>query len=476
MDLKVSKGDVIWSYIAQFFNIGAGLITLPLILHMLSTEEIAMNYLMMTVGSLVALIDFGFAPQFGRNISYVFSGSQVLLKEGLSDEISDRINYHLLFCLIKVARKVYLYMSIIILILMLTLGSLYMYHVTDGFTKVENSLSIWVLYSLSTFFNIYFYYYSSLLIGKGLIKEEKKANLYSRIVYIIITYILLLLNLGLIGVAIANFIAPFISRWMSYHYFYDRELVGQLSNETANSQELNSLFIVIWHNAKKLGITFVGGYAVMKFSLFIAGLYLTLAEISSYGLMMQLVAIIATLSTTFFSSVLPRLSSLRVNGERELMIRESSFAVSVFYVAYFSLTILLLVSGNSILHLLGANALLPSFSILVVYSIVTFLENNHSLFGSIITTGNSVPYYKAGIVTGAFVCLGDYLVLEFSGMGLMGLVLVQGVCQLSYQNWYWPKWACKELDVSFLNFTKIGIAGLYNIIIKKGRMLLDSCA
>ena len=81
MEIRVTKKDMLWSYVAQFFNVGAGLLTLPLILHMLTTEEIAMNYLMLTVGSLVALIDFGFAPQFGRNITYVFSGAQKLEKE-----------------------------------------------------------------------------------------------------------------------------------------------------------------------------------------------------------------------------------------------------------------------------------------------------------------------------------------------------------------------------------------------------------
>ena len=75
-----------WSYIAQFFNVGAGFITLPLVLNKLSTEEIAMNYLMMTIGAMVALIDFGFSPQFGRNISYVFSGAQTLEKEGRARE------------------------------------------------------------------------------------------------------------------------------------------------------------------------------------------------------------------------------------------------------------------------------------------------------------------------------------------------------------------------------------------------------
>ena len=72
MQIAVSKSDVIWGYAAKFFSLATGVIVLPVVLRMLSTEEIAMNYLMLTVSSLVALFDFGFAPQFGRNITYVF--------------------------------------------------------------------------------------------------------------------------------------------------------------------------------------------------------------------------------------------------------------------------------------------------------------------------------------------------------------------------------------------------------------------
>ena len=104
MSIKVSKSDVIWSYIAQFFSLGSGLITLPLVLHLLSTEEIAMNYLMMTVAAMVVMVDFGFSPQFGRNFTYVFSGAQRLEKEGLSSKVDSTVNYHLLRCLIDAAQ------------------------------------------------------------------------------------------------------------------------------------------------------------------------------------------------------------------------------------------------------------------------------------------------------------------------------------------------------------------------------------
>ena len=127
MGISISKSDVIWSYISQVFGLGAGLITLPLILHMLTTEEIAMNYLMLTVGAMVAILDFGFSPQFGRNFTYVFSGAQKLEKEGLNDNVQKEINYHLLKCLIDAAEYVYRVISVIVLVLMLTFGTWYIY-------------------------------------------------------------------------------------------------------------------------------------------------------------------------------------------------------------------------------------------------------------------------------------------------------------------------------------------------------------
>src|SRR5690606_42039783 len=97
MSVKLTKKDVIWSYLAQFFGIASGIFILPIILRLLSTEEIALNYLIGSLGSMVALFDFGFAPQFGRNITYVFSGAQEIQKKGIQDVNGlGEINYNLL--------------------------------------------------------------------------------------------------------------------------------------------------------------------------------------------------------------------------------------------------------------------------------------------------------------------------------------------------------------------------------------------
>ncbi|MBL3945452.1 polysaccharide biosynthesis protein, partial [Bacteroides thetaiotaomicron] len=63
--MSVGKSDIIWSYIAKFLGIASGLLVLPFILNRLTAEEMGLNYLMLTIGSMVSLLDFGFSPQFG---------------------------------------------------------------------------------------------------------------------------------------------------------------------------------------------------------------------------------------------------------------------------------------------------------------------------------------------------------------------------------------------------------------------------
>ena len=83
MEIHITKKDVLWGYIAQFFNIGAGILLLPVILKLLPADILGVWYIFLTISSLVQMIDFGFQPTFTRNVAYVFSGAVKLQAKGL---------------------------------------------------------------------------------------------------------------------------------------------------------------------------------------------------------------------------------------------------------------------------------------------------------------------------------------------------------------------------------------------------------
>lgn len=458
--IKVSKKDIYWCYFAQIFVVASGLITLPLMLKLLSAEEIGMNYLLLTIGSLVALFDFGFTPQFSRNITYVFSGAQVLRKEGVVVTENSTVNYRLLSTMIHTAKFVYKRLAIIVLIVMLSLGTIYIYYVTHGFTNIDNSIQIWLVFSVGTFFNIFYSYYASLLIGKGLIMESKKAMVYSKIVYILLAFVFLFSGLGLMGVVLANLIAPFVNRFISYRYFFNEELNAKISGYNISKNEKLELFEIVWYNSKKLGLVFVGSYAINKLSIFLAGLYLSLSDIASYGLMIQLFGLLSMMSGMFFGVFQPHFASLRAKGDVKTLVREFAFSMNIYYITFVIGAISLLYLGPYFLSLISSKVILPSFIIMLLFAVILFLEGNHSNFATLIVTNNNVPFVTSSLVAGFFIGLGDYISLSFTEYGVLGLVLVQGFVQIVYANWKWPYVICKEFRISFFSFLGIGMKEL----------------
>lgn len=458
--IKIDRRDIIFSYIAQFLSMGVGVITLPLLLNKLSTDEIGLNYILITIGSIVALVDLGFAPQFARNFTYVFSGVQELKKEGVGSA-GKGINYELLKYLLKTARCIYGVLAIFAFILLLAIGTPYIYYTTDGFTAVPRSLYIWVIYSIGILFQVYYSYYYSMLLGAGLIKEQKYAVIGNKILYMVLLISGLFLGWGLISVSVAQLVSPFFGRVVSHHFFYSREIKNQLSLYTTNERRrIYEIFKILWYNAKRTAIMSIGAYAILKFSMFIAGLYLSLGEFASYGLMIQLVSLLGIVSCTLIQTLQPKFASLIASGNTNRLLSLFSECLIVYYCLFILGSLILTFWGQSILEVIKSNAYLPSKLTVAFYCIVMLLEYNHSNFAILISSDNKVPFAPASIITGIAVCIGIFLVIKFTNWGIIGFVIVQGLCQLVYQNWKWPCMALESYKLSFWNLIGYGFKEL----------------
>lgn len=464
MGVEITKKDVTWSYVAKLFQIGSGLVTLPLILRLLTTEEVGMNYLMLTVSSIVGLMDFGFSPQFGRNFTYVNSGARRLCREGVEEERGGSIDWHLLSVLISTARFVYRRLSVLALIVMLTFGTGYIWYLTEGFTNVNNSLYIWILYSFSTYFNIYFSYYSSLLTGSGMIRESSQAAILSKSAYLVLCTLFLLLGWGLFAVVAANFIAPFVQRYVSYRAYFKPELKARLAEQTVTRKDIRETFSIIWFNAKKLGINFIGAYAVNKMGMFIIGFFLPLATIGSYGLLTQLTTIVSGIANTMFVTYLPKVSNCRVTGDRPMLKRTISFSMVVGQIIMLAGALGIIFVAPYLLELIKSQTMLPSRLICVLYLVIVALELNHSEFASVISTENKIPYVVPSLVSGGVIVLLTFIALKFTTLGLLGVVLVQGIVQAAYNNWRWPLWVFRELDMSISEFYGTGFDSIIKTV------------
>lgn len=464
--MKITNKDIIWSYLSQIFQIGASLFILPIILKKLSSEEIGIWYIFMSFSALINLLDFGLAPTFSRNISYIFSGVQNLVKEGTDIECSDKINYKLLKNTIYSVRYIYIQISLIIAILFNTVGIIYINSIlkTSKYLEKNTILLAWMVFVISLAFNYYYYYYTPMLLGRGLIKESHKTIVYTKIGYIVIAYILVEYNLGLLGIALANLISSLINRISSHFYFYDKKIKEILKNENNDKIQQKKIIKIMLKNSSKLGIVYLGAFLINKSSILIMSKFMNLEVIAKYGITLQVTSLLVTISSVLFNTYLPLINYLRIQKDNIEILNIFSKGLFINYLLYIFGSLFLILFGNKLLIIVRSNTLLLENKYLIILLIINFLEMNHSIAATMITTKNIIPFLKPSLISGVLIVILTVISLKYTKLEIYGVLLSQGVVQLIYNNWKWPVEISKDLSTNYLSILKIGMKSLFNEI------------
>ena len=79
----------------------------------------------MSVGTFVTMVDFGFSPQIARFVTYAYAGADSLKKSGIVSAVHTEMNAELLLKLLIASRRLYLFLSLFVFILLITVGSYY---------------------------------------------------------------------------------------------------------------------------------------------------------------------------------------------------------------------------------------------------------------------------------------------------------------------------------------------------------------
>lgn len=458
--MKITNKDIIWSYLSQIFQIGASIFILPILLKKLSSDEVGIWYIFMSFSAMINLLDFGLSPTFSRNISYIFSGAKNLSAEGIELEISKEVDYFLLKNTINSVKKIYMYISLTIMIIFGTGGSLYIKTLIQGNKNLDFNIIMfaWYIYIFSLAFNFYYYYFTPMLLGRGLIKESHKTIVFTKIGYLCIAYFLIQFNYGLLGIAIANLVSSFINRISSYKYFYDEKIKKNMEKIKSDKKEEKRITKIILKNSSKLGTVSIGAFLINKSSILIVSKYVDLKTIANYGITLQVISLLATVSSVLFNTYLPIINYLRIQ-KKKIKIKEIfSKAIFINYIIYLIGSLFLFSFGNKILEILKSNTLLLDNKYLILLLIIYFLEMNHSIAATLITTKNTVPFLKPALISGVIIVILMLLSLNFTNLGLYGVILSQGLVQLAYNNWKWPMEVSKDLSINYLEILKSGFS------------------
>lgn len=441
----IGKQDIIWSYAATIFRVGAGIILWPFILSQMSAETVGIWNVMITIMGFIALLDFGFQPSFARNISYIFSGVTKLQKVGIQTAESDgNVNYALLKGTLNAMRKFYRWMALGVFVILGTAGTAYFYYILQKYSGDRTDAMIaWILLIAINSYNIYTLYYNALLLGKGYIRRERQIMILSQSIYLCLAIILIYAGFGLTAIVASQAVSIILQRILSYRVFFTKELKQQLSNTEA--EDTKDILKAISPNAVKVGLTQLGGFCVTKSALLIGSAFLTLEETACYGITLHIIDILARCSTVYYQSITPKIAQSRANKDviklKYYFICSVGIMVTTFVLGGATIVFL----GNWGLNIIGSETKFLPTIMLCVMLLVYLLETNHSIAAGFISADNRIPFFIPSLLSGAGTVILLGLFLSIFHWGIWGMILAPGIAQLVYQNWKWPGVIITEL-------------------------------
>lgn len=441
----IGKREIAWSYAGTAFMIGAGVLLLPFILNKMPQETVGIWNIFQTITALVLLLDFGFRPTFARNISYIFSGVKTLQRDGVEQAAEDSaVDYSLLKGTLVAMQRFYRWMALAVFALLATVGTAYFYYILQKYSgDRQDAMIAWVLLIGINCYNLYTFYYDALLTGKGYVTRSQQINMLSQAVYIGLAIGLIYAGFGLTSIVSSQLTATILRRVLAYRVFFTPDMKRRLAE--AEPQEAKDILRAISPNAIKVGLTYLGAFLINKSAILIGSAFLTLDEIASYGITMQVMDVLARCSMVLYIAYTPRLAQCRAEKDLHQLRTYYIWCTVTFAAIFVAGGALWIGFGDAVLRLIGSQTSFLPTNLLLLALVVAFLEHNHAQSAGFIMADNRIPFFIPSLASGAATFALLWLFLGPLHLGILGLLLAPGLAQLAYQNWKWPSVVIKEL-------------------------------
>lgn len=450
---------MVWNYIGTIFSMTSGFILLPLLLRYLSDDELGLWYVYIALSNFAMLFEFGFNPTFARNIVYVVSGARRLSVKGCDKEsVEEGIDWHLLNVVIRASKFIYAILAVVVLVLLATAGSAYIYVITSGIDSVGTWLS-WGLFCVSIFLNLYFLWSITVLRGYGDVAGENKAAVLGRVGQLVVSGILLVAGFGLVGAAVGYLVNALLLRISAIVMLRRHREIEEGRRSDAvpvDSSSIREIFLTIFHVAWRDGLVQLALYASTQAMSILSSIFLGLAETGTYSILLQFANAVYNFASTYPKSFFPAMQSAFAEGDLK---RQRGY-VSTGIVGYWGLfvfgTVGVCVVILPLLPLFKPNVAVD-YGLFLGMSLYLGLLQQHSIFCNYIISMNEIPYMWGYIVAAAlgtgFACV----LCGVFGMGAWGIILGQALSQIIYNNWKWPVYLCGKLGTTYRGVLAEGV-------------------
>ena len=464
MQIQTTRKDLLWSYLGYFFNLGVNILLLPLILRFLKQEEIGIWYTFGSIYSFVLFVDFGFSSTFTRSLTYAWSGAGELQREGFLHLNAGREpNYYLFSTVLATTKKIFFYMSLFVLLIMISAGSFYVIYITRNVNNASIIIA-YLIYATGAWTNLFFNYRIIKLKSIGAYKGSQQAVVFSKAAQLLISGIGVIMGGGLVVLSCSYLISGLIMRIAAKYIFqrqkFVKEFIDYRNNIVVTREEINKTFKTLWKNTKNAGIYALTQTIINQSGLLICSAFTGLVQAAGYGLCFQLVYMLCAIGEIFYNANTASLTNALINRQTSKQQYIFSAALVVLWIVVILGIICLSLFGPMLLKIIGSNTSL-NVSMFGIMGFYVFLQANCSLYAHLISLKNTYPFIIAYIVSAIFQIFAFLFLVLFSYVTLTSILIINFITRIVLCiSLKWPRACLQELDLSApclfrLGFTQI---------------------
>ncbi len=430
---KTAGSAAAWGLLATAIRVLSGLAVLPLMVRLLPSDQIGLWYVFLSLQGLAALFDLGFAPAATRATGYLWAGASELKHFGLSTISttgdSSGPNYKLLNELIATMRLFYRLFGAVTAIIMLLGGGAWIWHKTANLPDANGLRACYAVFVIGAFLNATGDLWPALLSGINGVRRAQQLLLGSVLINATAVIVGLSNHFGLWALVAGSLGSGLFLR-IAGRFSFLQMLGSQYQKAAVRLQLIQRL----WPTAWRSGLVSLGGYLVLSFNTLICSAFLSLEITGSYGLSMNILAILASAAALCTQIKMPLVNQLRVRHHIDQIVKLWIGRTRLSIVAYILGGAALLLFGGFGLDRIGANTKFLPPGELALALLIIGLEMHHSLYGALVISENQNPFVKPALLSGvATILLSLFLTAR---IGVWGMLLAQGGVQASFNNWW----------------------------------------
>jgi len=443
---RIFQSAVAWTFLATLLRVGSSIFVLPLILRKMPPEQLGLWYVFGTIGGFASLLDFGFEPTITRMASYAWAGSSRIIAFGIhKDEHGcSEPNRPLLNDLVATLKAYYFWVGLAVLALLTLGGGLWVWKVTATISAATDLRLAWLVYAVGCCLNFISGRWPALLTGVGAVRESQHIGIASLLCYYTIAVSGLLAGAGIWALVLGVIGMGFLARALGKRTF---RKIAVLPGGLPKAKLHRELFSAIWPNAWRMGIVSFGAFLIVQSNTLVCSAFLGLKETASYGISLQLVAMLVNLSNVWVSVKMPLINQLRVQGRSKEIATLFASRLRLTIYSYLTGVFCILFLAPVVLHALGSKTELLPLAPLALLALIQLLEMHHSHYAGLVLSENQNPFLKPALISGIAVVF--LSVLLTPRLGVWGMLISTGLVQACYNNWWPVKRAVQGLGMGF---------------------------